>query len=317
MNFRWMTLFLIIGTWTLQLKAAEQQNPAFPKLSVKESVELRRQGHLWLKDLVELNVESEELSELLSQIKVGKIPEPGEKLEFTHSGLSQIFRAHLGTKNQILLNIPGRVRVKNVSHLLNQEDIQKQLLDHWHSLCGDCELSVPELNVPRVEVVGVSWRLRLGEDLPRGNFSVPLEVLGKTTQTFWVHGRMEVRRLVPVSRRALGFGERISEGDVSWEMRDVTLARDSFPSPDQLIGSSLRAPIASRGIIYSGQLERPRAVHRGQLIRVIKAEDAWAVSTQAVSEQDGFVGDRVTLRHPQTQRLLSGLVTGEGEVELR
>jgi hypothetical protein len=36
-----------------------------------------------------------------------------------------------------------------------------------------------------------------------------------------------------------------------------------------------------------------------------------------IAQQDAFVGDIINLKHPKTNTVLVGKVTGQGEVELR
>ncbi len=297
------------------------------RLVIRDSVELRESGPLLLKHIMEPSDLSAELLAHLRSVELGRIPDAGEQLVLSNAAISQVLRRHvarfagLGAEtSKPSYQIPRQVVVKNVSHLLDQVQVRKKLMQHWGALCPqDCEVSIAQLNLPRIVAPSGSWTLRLGDDLPRGSFSLALEVENRSSQPqiHWIHGRIEVRRKVPVTTRALNFGERVSSQDITWEMRDMTLARDATPSEEQLLGQRLRSSLAARSVIYSQQVERPRAVQRGQLARVTRGEGLWQITSQALAEQDGFIGDRINLRHPRTQALLSGVVVADGEVELK
>jgi flagella basal body P-ring formation protein FlgA len=52
-------------------------------------------------------------------------------------------------------------------------------------------------------------------------------------------------------------------------------------------------------------------------VTVKSGEKNWEVSISVIAQQDAFVGDIINLKHPKTNTVLVGKVTGQGEVELR
>jgi flagella basal body P-ring formation protein FlgA len=52
-------------------------------------------------------------------------------------------------------------------------------------------------------------------------------------------------------------------------------------------------------------------------VKVITGDKDWNISMSAKTEQDGFIGDTVSVRNLQTNKLISGRVIGRGEVEVQ
>lgn len=163
-----------------------------------------------------------------------------------------------------------------------------------------------------------NWKLGAKAEFPRGSFSIPVHVEkeGQST-TLWIQGKLIVRKLVPVAKRTFYFGERVQTGDVEWMWRDVTMAQDGVPSNSDIVGRRIKTPIRVSDIIFAGNLEREKALRRGEVARVISGHGDWEVSVSAVAQQDAEVGDTVTLKNPRTNRDLTGVVVSKDEVEIR
>jgi flagella basal body P-ring formation protein FlgA len=112
-------------------------------------------------------------------------------------------------------------------------------------------------------------------------------------------------------------GTRVSEEDFKFEWRDVTFATDTSPTAKEIIGQAAKFTMNANDIIWRGSLMREKAVQRGEIVKVQTGEPGWEISIQARAEQDGFAGDTISLRNLQTNKVISGRVTGSGEVQVR
>ncbi|MCB0350807.1 MAG: flagellar basal body P-ring formation protein FlgA, partial [Bdellovibrionales bacterium] len=154
---------------------------------------------------------------------------------------------------------------------------------------------------------------------PRGNFAQKLLVTGQDgrNQTFWINGLIEVTKRVPVLVRSTPMSTRFTEDDFQFQMRDITFATDTTPTPKEIIGQQAKYTMNANDIIWRGSLVREKAVQRGEIVKVSVANENWEISVQARTEQDGYVGDTVNLRNLQSNRIITGRVIGSGEVEIR
>src|SRR6185312_11684951 len=99
----------------------------------------------------------------------------------------------------------------------------------------------------------------------------------------------------------------------TWEYRDTSFAYDGIPQNDELSGKRLKQSLRAGDILWGSQLERERAVRRGDLVQLRSAEGSWEVSMSVVAQQDGFVGDVISLKNPRSNTMLMGQVTAPGE----
>jgi flagella basal body P-ring formation protein FlgA len=254
------------------------------------------------------------------EVVLGSAPALGEQRVFTSKAIAQVVRTVPELK-QMNLVIPNQVVVENRGYELSEEAVSNDLTARFKSMCADCEVTLRSLQLPILppELKNRPWAIESDTRLPKGNFTNKLLVTKADGQKgiFWLTGQVVIRKLVPVAARSLTFGQRIDEDDFRWEWRDVTLATDGIPEEKGLMGQKMRLPIAAGEIIFSGQIEREKAVHRGEVVQVSTGETQWQVTLDAVTEQDGYVGDTVNVRNRQTNKVLSAQVVGRGQVAIQ
>lgn len=298
---------------------------AQPKVEVRSHTVIGQKTDLTVGDVAEFSDVEEDLQSTLSQVRLGDAPQHGERRVFTNSVLSSLLRKHMSDSHQserIQLTIPRRIVVESQGPELPEEEVRSQLLEHWQELCGlDCEVQLERLRMPRISQAAqlTQWKLGLKRELPRGPFSIPVELKFANGHhaAVWVQGQVEFLRPVPVASRALMVGERVQPNDFIYELRPVTQALDGVPQQDDLIGKRIRQAIRAQGVIWTNSLERERALRRGDLVRVHVRTDLWQVTTHGVAEQDAFIGDVVNVRNPKSNQLISGQVVDSGEVIAR
>ncbi|NJL26082.1 MAG: flagellar basal body P-ring formation protein FlgA, partial [Calothrix sp. SM1_5_4] len=201
---------------------------------------------------------------------------------------------------------------------ISDEAVIEELMQAWQPLCADCRLSIENLSLPRVTDVR-DWRLRLKGELPKGGFSVQVDLIRENGALLpaWVNGRLVAKRRVPVAKRVLAPAERVQAQDFSWEYRDTSHAYDGIPTEEELVGKRMKQGARAGDILGGGQIEREKAIRRGDLVQVRSGAGAWEVSLGVIAQQDAFIGDVVNFKNPKTNSLLTGLVVGSGAVELK
>lgn len=214
--------------------------------------------------------------------------------------------------------VPSVVVIDTKRRVMDRETVAAELTQAWQPLCADCRLSVEDLSLPRVERVR-DWSLKIKPELPRGSFSVAIELVRENGAPLpaWVSGRLVAKRRAPVARRALIPLERLQPADFEWEYRDTSSSYDGVPSEDEMVGRRVRQGVRAGDVLFSGLLEKERAVRRGEVVQLRSVEKGWEVSMSAVVQQDGFIGDMVNLKNARSGQTLVGQVTGIGEVELK
>ncbi|MEK6555749.1 MAG: flagellar basal body P-ring formation chaperone FlgA, partial [Bdellovibrionota bacterium] len=256
----------------------------------------------------------------LDKISLGSAPALGEQRIYSSSVIAQALRSTTELAS-LKFVIPNEVKVDNRGYELNEEVVKSDLLNVWKDQCADCELSIKRIALPVLpaDLKDRPWRLETDGRLPKGNFSSKFFVSKASGEEvlFWLSGQLEIKKLVPVLNRALQMGQRIGGEDYRWEWRDVTMATDGFPSEKNIEGQKMRLTANAGDILFFQTIAREKAVARGEVVRVHVGESEWQVSLEAVTEQDGYVGDTVNLRNRSTNRVISGEVIARGEVRIR
>lgn len=269
-----------------------------------------------LGDIVDMQGMSEDTKAQLMKLPLSAAPAVGETVEFSMTAISGMLRNALNFADLPHVKIPHQVVIERSSHKWEKTSVEKELMQIWQPSCLECKLEISDLMLPAGTIE--NWNLKAKSDLPKGAFSVPVEVKKDgQSATLWIQGQLTVKKLVPVAKRVLYFGERIQTADVEWTWRDVTMAQDGVPSSSDVLGRRIKAALRSGDIVFAGNLEREKALRRGDVARVISGHGDWEVSVNAVAQQDAEIGDTVTLKNPRTNRDLTGVVVAKDEVEIR
>lgn len=137
----------------------------------------------------------------------------------------------------------------------------------------------------------------------------------KTQRDHWL--RAEVQALAPtlVARRALDRGQTLAEGDLRLTL--MPLAEDRLDAFEPALGASLRWPVAAGELVSRRALEKPDAVTRGMNVQVIVSQPGFVLKAPAEAMDAGALGDTVNVRLTANRKVMRGVVTGPGEVEVR
>jgi flagella basal body P-ring formation protein FlgA len=133
-----------------------------------------------------------------------------------------------------------------------------------------------------------------------------------------VTGHVSVKRNVPILAHRLEAGTAISADDLDWiQVPEERVSADVITEASQLIGRELRRDTGEGDIMRSRDVVPPRLVQRGSLV-MMKIETPYlTVTAQGKSQQDGAEGETVRVVNTQSNRVIEGVVTGPGTIEIR
>jgi flagella basal body P-ring formation protein FlgA len=150
------------------------------------------------------------------------------------------------------------------------------------------------------------FRTDLMAQTPHGPYAVPIT------------GRVSVKRNVPVLARRIEAGSTISAADLDWvQMPEERVTADVITEADQLIGREARRDTGEGEILRAHDVIPQRLVVHGSLV-TMKIETPYiTVTAQGKAQQDGAEGDTVRVVNTQSNRIVEGVVTGPGIVDIR
>ena len=307
------------------------ESETHPTIQVRARSEIEHKPDILLGDVAEFKgLPSDTPQKLLSDlrsVRLGDAPRHGEARYFTDVGLAQAFRGRLrkledAVGERIELRIPSKVEVIAKLLTLNTKDVEREIVRKARELCRGCEIEVTGLAFP-VAVAslpsGAEWQIKMRSELPRGSFSLPLEIKRDdgTRRLFWISGHLSARKRVPVAKRAIPVGERIAADDWELQTREIAFVTEASAEDTELVSAWASRAISPGETISRGAFRREAAVKFGETIRVISGADGWEVAAEGVAQQGGFVGDLIRVRIPRTQKTVSGVLKDKGLVEVQ
>lgn len=290
-------------------------------IELNETVEVAPHSELKLIQLVDLE-KSQGLQAIRSRLEnasVMKIQEAGERVELSLQSVAEYLKMALSTqeRQEFKFSIPRKIVIQVQTPKLTEEEVRKRLIGSWSAQCAECRIEITDLRLPMGDFK--QWEIVVPSTLPKGSFNVPLQVKNQKGQDarFWIQGKVDLFKEVPVAQRALYMGERLQAQDFRYEWRSITHAVDGSPAKNLMIGMMVKMPISVDQVIWSRNLEREKALRKGDQVRVFSSGGLWELSLPAVADRDADIGDTVTLKNPSTKKSLVGLVVGKGEVEIK
>lgn len=131
---------------------------------------------------------------------------------------------------------------------------------------------------------------------------------------------VRVRREQPVLvlTQSIAAGTVVSEPMIAVEVRDVTrLSGGSLSDPTQLAGRVARRALMAGSVLSPQDLISPRTIRRGDAVTVIARSGGIEVRTVGKAMSDAGVDDRLAVQNLSSRRIVQGIVTEAGEVEIR
>ncbi|MDD4616974.1 MAG: flagellar basal body P-ring formation chaperone FlgA [Alphaproteobacteria bacterium] len=175
------------------------------------------------------------------------------------------------------------------------------------------EIDLPVKDTPEFTLENFSFnrsarqfRADLTASTPRGAMVYPIS------------GKVTVKRQVPMLARRLEAGTVIGSNDLDWTgMPEERVTADVITEPEQLLGREVRRDMPEGGILRSRDIMPQRLVQRNALVTIKVETPYMLITAQGKAQQDGAEGDTVRVVNTQSNRVIEGIVTAPGVVEIR
>jgi flagella basal body P-ring formation protein FlgA len=249
-------------------------------------------------------------------------PAPGETLAFSAADVATLARAHGLTLAEQLG--PNRIVVERAAKIISTKDfsdaIAKDLIHR--GLPGPLgidlggkrlEIKVPVQSNADIEI------LTMDVDATTGRFwaSVRAPANDPRAERIQLVGRAERIAQVPVLKGQMNQGAVIGTRDL--EMRSLPLSRlpgNVVTDTSQLIGLSLRRPVAAGTTLTANDVERPNAIQRGALVTMIFNKPGITLTTTGRAIDAGAIGDVIHVQNSKSNRTVEATVTAVNEVRI-
>jgi flagella basal body P-ring formation protein FlgA len=143
---------------------------------------------------------------------------------------------------------------------------------------------------------------------------ITIDIDGRVARTVFAGFRITTYVRTTVAAHDLMVGAILGAGDLAYAQQPFT-GRTNMPI-ESLLGRKLRSAITRGDAVYPEATLINEIVHAGMPALLIVHDGPVALAADVVARNSGGLGDSVTTYDPQTQRVLSGVVTGPNTVEL-
>ncbi|WP_075215637.1 flagellar basal body P-ring formation chaperone FlgA [Mongoliimonas terrestris] len=151
-----------------------------------------------------------------------------------------------------------------------------------------------------------------------GRFSARVAVdVGTTSRTVDLTGTAVETITLPVVSRPLAKGAILSSSDVVMERIDRRrVPRGVMTDLSQAVGMAARRPLRAGDTLLPTDLDAPRLVARNELVTIIFRRPGLTLSARGRALADGASGALVGVLNEQSKRVVQGIVTAPGVVEV-
>lgn len=300
------------------------------KLTFKEEAQLKA-GKVKLSDLAKIEGFSAEAEKLVSDIVLIEDIKSGELRKLSAQAVTDVLRRKIPKIRKLEQVNNGEFNLKLIipnliSAYVNQKSwsdkgLQAFIKKENQKFCPECSFQFEHFSLPKLKYEKVSrWTLEKPKELIKGSFRLALKVQRhqeQRPQTYYVTGRMSAFKELPVARRNLNRGARIMKDDVIFEKRPWNFTRKDIPTNKELFGGKLKRMALSGGVIWLSNIEKEKAIERGQLVELIVKKSDWEIRMKGVAQESGMVGDTVSVLNRKSKKVVMGKVIGTKEVAVQ
>jgi len=135
--------------------------------------------------------------------------------------------------------------------------------------------------------------------------------------TIFIPASVEIFRDVVVASQSLARGHRLTADDLNLQRTNVMQLGNGYVSdPSRVIGMELKRALRSLDTIKLNQVQEPDVINKGDLVVLRVKSKVLVVQTEGVALSNGYVGEKIKVRNERSKRVVDGMVTGPGEVQV-
>lgn len=149
-----------------------------------------------------------------------------------------------------------------------------------------------------------------------GNISVKVECSGSTAWAIHIPAQVNIYREIPVAALDIRRGHLIQPNNLATSLVNISSIRQGFAEePDAIIGREARRNIGKGDVFTKARLAPPTSVKRGELVVLQSVAGGITVSSSGTAMSDGRLGQKIRVKNVSSDRIVTGVVQGQGVVQ--
>ncbi len=150
-----------------------------------------------------------------------------------------------------------------------------------------------------------------------GNTTVGVRCTGTRPWTLYVQVKVKVYATVVVTARPLTRGTLLSESDLALAERELSaMPYGHLSGKGQAVGQELKRALAAGAPLAANLIEAPQLVSRGQRVTLLAKSGSVEVRIAGKALMNGAAGERIRVQNLNSRRVIEGVITPAGEVQV-
>ncbi len=151
-----------------------------------------------------------------------------------------------------------------------------------------------------------------------GNISVKAQCSAENTNwSVHIPAQVMIHREIPVALSDIARGESITAAHLTTSLVNVSNIRQGFAGDsDAVIGREAKRNIGKGEPFRNAVLDAPTAVKRGEVVKLESLAGSIKVSSNGTAMGDGRLGQKIRVRNDSSDRIVTGIVRGQGLVQI-
>lgn len=149
-----------------------------------------------------------------------------------------------------------------------------------------------------------------------GNISVKAQCNGHVKWTVHVPAQVMIHREIPVAAQDIVRGQPITASHLTTAVVNISSIRQGFAADSgAIIGREAKRNIGKGEPFRTAQLDAPTTVRRGEIVVLESVAGPIKVSSSGVAMGDGRLGQKIRVKNDSSERIITGIVKGQGLVQ--
>lgn len=150
-----------------------------------------------------------------------------------------------------------------------------------------------------------------------GNISVKAQCpAGNSNWAVHIPVQVVIYREIPIAVKDITRGETITAGHLTTSLVNISSIRQGFAADsDAAIGREAKRNIGKGEPFRTALLDAPTTVKRGEQVRLESMAGSIKVSSSGIAMTDGRLGQKIRVRNDSSERIVTGVVRGQGLVQ--
>ena len=296
-------------------------------ITIKLPIEARVSSDtILIEDIAAINGPSSTQLAEIGALAVGRSPRAGSAIQIYPGTIEKVLKDNGFNLQEIRIESDGPLKVIRDFEIFPAEEIAAAVTAYifQNAPWEDEQINVrpisfkQDLRLPPGKVALKVSTSKHSNWCGSERFTVSVMVDQETVKQIRLAAFIEVWGTVVVTTRPLGRGQPIGPDDVASKKMDLASAPvNAVVNKNYAVGSIVRRSIAINSILRSDQIELPPLIRKGDVVEVIAEARNIRISTKAVAQENGSLGERIVLLNLNSKKKIFAQVVDNRTVKVQ